>query len=69
MVTARGAALVVVELVVDVVVLVAGAVHAAGDKRSVAAAPATAEVATVLGYVVLRFAAPPRADLPAPLGR
>jgi hypothetical protein len=28
-------------------------VHAAGDKRSVAAAPATAEVATVLGYVVL----------------
>ena len=37
----------------DVVVLVAGAVHAAGDKRSVAAAPATAEVATVLGYVVL----------------
>ena len=37
----------------DLVVLVAGSVHAAGDTRSVAAAPATPEVATVLGYVVL----------------
>ena len=26
-------------------------------------------ISAVLGYVVLRFAAPPRADLPAPLGR
>ena len=39
----------------DLVVLVEGRVHAAGDKHEVATNPRVAEVAEVLGYTVLEF--------------
>jgi ABC-type sugar transport system ATPase subunit len=55
----------------DLVVLVAGGVHAAGDKREVATNPRVIQVAEVLGYSVLiadgrAIAIPPGALKPGP---